>query len=94
MITKRNKFLVIESMLTKTNPIHGWFILSVIQIIDSVYEPIYTVKNQYNDFIILQDGFLCECSCIVEEAVYINNIHDKTVQWESPKQSCSIIKAM
>ena len=30
----------------------------VIQILDSVYEPIYTVKNLYNDLIILHDGFL------------------------------------
>ena len=32
--------------------------LLVIQILDSVYEPIYTVKNLYNDLIILHDGFL------------------------------------
>jgi len=35
-------------------------ILLVIQILDSVYEPIYTVNNFYNDFLILQDIFLRE----------------------------------
>jgi len=30
-----------------------------------VYEPIYTVKNLYNDFIILQDVFLTWKVCVL-----------------------------
>ena len=42
-----------------------------------VYKPIYTVKNLYNDFKILQD--ICgECSNTAEQAVYVINIHRKT----------------
>jgi len=32
-----------------------------------------------------------ECSCIKENAMYINIIYDKTVRWK--KQYCSIIRA-
>ena len=30
---------------------------------------------------------------IEEKAVYMNNIHSKTIQWETRKKSCSIIRS-
>ena len=50
------------------------------------------VSNQTRRFIYRSgEALYRECSYIEENAVYVINIHDKTVQWESRKKACSII---